>query len=346
MSTRDLQEFLRRFATEDPLGLGPGVPWSARRLEERRFSSIYVLSAPTHADLVQRQAGAAELILKQYHAAQPERRQREFDDLQSVWTALGETARVARPIACWAAEGALVTARVSGTPLGDLIRRATLRAAGPEDLAQSAAACTAAGAWLRAFQTHAPPAMRQARPVHLHSPDAFVSYLDERLRILGDVHPRVEAALRNRLLAHAAVALHALPPKVFSEVTWSHSDFGPHNVLAARDGIHIIDFELEPQHPCFDAAYFVEALGHRAGPWVDPARTRRLERAFLAGYGEPLDHTMFALLRLRHLVCSYVSEARRGGIASLRGWPGLVAMRGRLRHVADVLSLRTRARAA
>jgi len=51
-------------------------------------------------------------------------------------------------------------------------------------------------------------------------------------------------------------------------------------------------------------------------------------------------------MRLRHLVCSYVSEARRGGIASLRGWPGLVAMRARLRLVADVLSRRARARAA
>lgn len=346
MPTSMLQEFLRRLEAEDPLELGPGVRWTAARLEERRFSSIHVLRTAAHGDAVRQRTGGHELILKHYHAAQPVRRQREFDDLQSVWTALGEAGRSARPVACWAADGVLVTARVSGAPLGDAVRRTTLRTGDADGLAQTAAACTAAGAWLRTFQRRAPQSVREMRAARLDGPEAFVAYLDERLRILGEVHPRVESALRNRLLAHAAATLHALPPRVFQDVTWSHSDFGPHNVLAGAEGIHVIDFELAPQHPAFDAAYFVESLAHRVGPWVDPARVRRLERAFLAGYGEPLDPAMFALLRLRHLVCSYVSEGRRGGIASLRGWPGLVAMRGRLRHMAEVLSRRSRARAA
>jgi Ser/Thr protein kinase RdoA (MazF antagonist) len=253
---------------------------------------------------------------------------------------------VARPVTCWPEHGVVVTARAAGAPLAEFVRRAVRHGTDRNDLARAAAWCTTAGAWLRSFQARAPRERRSGSSPQLHSPQAFLAYLDERLRILTEVHHGVETALHTRLLAHAAATLHAVPPRVFEQVTWSHSDFGPHNVLVDGDALTVIDFELAPQHPAFDAAYFVESLAHRSGPLVDASRVRRLERAFLAGYGEPLDPAMFLLLRLRHLVCSYVSEARRGGVASLRGWPGLVTMRGRLRRFADLLSIRTRARAA
>jgi aminoglycoside phosphotransferase (APT) family kinase protein len=148
-------------------------------------------------------------------------------------------------------------------------------------------------------------------------------------------------------LAHAAAALQSLPPRVFKTVTWSHADFGPHNMLCGdNERVTVLDFELAPQHPGFDAAYFVECLHGYSGPWVDAARVRRLERAFLAGYGEPLDAAYFALLRLRHLVCTYTSESRRAGLSAWLHWRSRAALRARLYHFTALLAIRTHARAA
>jgi Ser/Thr protein kinase RdoA (MazF antagonist) len=140
--------------------------------------------------------------------------------------------------------------------------------------------------------------------------------------------------------------LHALPARTWDAVTWSHSDFGPHNVLADGDTITVLDFELVPQHPYFDVAYFVESLAHAAGPHAEVSRVRRLERAFLAGYGMEVDRSLLALFRLRHLACTYVSEARRRGIAQVRAIPGLLALRERLRRFPEEISPRSASRAA
>ncbi len=346
MTLHDVQDIVHRLETEDPLQLGAPVAWNARRLERRRFSSIHLLEPRSHHAALQARAGSDALVLKIYHGGPADRRQREFDDLRRVWDEMGPTAGVVRPVACWPELGAIVTARAAGSSLGAHVRRAVVRTSGREELARTAAACTEAGEWLRNFQAKGVVAMRGSHPQHLGSPDAFLAYLDDRLRVLRNSHPGIDGALRTRLLAYAAAALHLLPEQAFDAVTWSHSDFGPHNVLMDGERITVLDFELHPQHPEFDAAYFVECLANQSGPLVDPEKVRRLERAFLAGYGAPVNGPLFALLRLRHLLCSYVSETRRSGRVPFRTWPGLVVMRARLQRFADLLALRSRARAA
>jgi Ser/Thr protein kinase RdoA (MazF antagonist) len=340
----DVQEIVRRLDADDPLRLGAPAGWTATRLENRRYSSIHLLAPTTAGDAVRERTGSDALVLKCYRAAQAERRRREFADLERVHGALG--GGVARPVACYPELGALITARAAGRPLGPLVRHALRRGGDARTLAQAAAHCAAAGAWLRRFQAAGAGALRGVRPAHLSDAAAFIAYVDERLRLLEHARPGIDAALRNRLLAHVAAGVQVLPARVFADVTWSHSDFGPHNVLADGDRITVLDFELLPQHPCFDAAYFVECLAGHVGPWVDPARVRRLERAFLAGYGEPMDATYFALLRLRHLVCTYTSESRRGGLAALLRWRSRAALRSRLQRVTTLLAIRTHARAA
>ena len=336
MPTTQVQEVIRRLEAEDPLGCGAapaGVRWRARRLEGRRYSSIFVLEPAAGSDTVRARIGSRQLVLKVYRAAQAARRQKEFDDLSRVHAALGgaQPAGVVRPVACYADLGALVTVRARGSPLVVLMRAACRRGGEPAALGQAAALCAAAGAWLHGFQAAGSEACRGQRPRDLGSPAGFLQYLDERLRLLCVARPGIELELRSQLMARAAAVLHSLSPGSLDAVTWSHSDFGPHNILVDGERLTVLDFDLAPQHPAFDATYFVESLSHVRGPLVDAASVRRLERAFLAGYGDAPGEMLLALFRLRHLVCSYLSESRRDGLARLAGWPGLVGMRARLR---------------
>jgi len=345
MTPPALHAVLRQLSSDDPLALGR-VEWRPRCLEARRFSSIWSLEPSCGGGPLRERTGGEDLVLKLYRVAQPERRQREYDDLVRVHVAMGPAGGVVRPVACYAERGAVITARAPGTPFGRLVREACRRGADRETLARAAALCTAAGGWLRNFQTYGVEAMRGNRPQFLGSADTFLSYVDERLRILRALRPGIEPSLHARLLAHSAAVLHSLPPRVLETVTWSHSDFGPHNLLADGERVWVLDFELAPQHPCFDVTYFVESLAHGGGPLVEAARVRRLARAFLAGYGAEIDVPLMALFRLRHLACAYVSEARRGGMAGLRGYPGLLGMRTRLRELPDLLTIRPGTRVA
>lgn len=347
MSHSHLQEVLQRFERDDPLALGSAAArWQVERLEQRRFSSIYQLTPTGDAATVRARIDSEALILKLYEAAQPPRRQREFDDLRRVHAALGSRAGVVLPVACYADLGAIVTARAPGQSVAPLVRAAVRRSTDAATLARAAVACAEAGAWLRRFQAAGIGEMRGQRSQHLGDPRAWLDYLDDRLRILCEVRPGIEPTLRTRLLAHAAATLQAIPVATLEAVTWSHSDFGPHNVLLDGDAVTVLDLELAPQHPSFDAAYFVEALALHHGPLVDPSRVRRLERAFLAGAGAAAGEPLFRLFRLRHLLCAYVSESRRRGVATWKVWPGLLALRARLRRFPQVLPLRPTCRAA
>lgn len=344
-----VQEVLRRLESEDPLQLGEdaaSVHWQARCLEQRRYSSIWFVEPALGRERVHARAGLDELVLKLYRSPQPERRRKEFEDLRRAHEALAPDSGVVRPVACWPEHGALLTERARGVPLAAVLRRASRRGVDPAQLAQAAALCTTAGTWLRRFQARGAEVVAGSRPDRLGSAAGMLDYIDERLRLLRTSSPGIDPALRTRLLAHAAATLHALPPDSLDQVTWSHSDFGPHNLLADLDHLTVLDLELQPQHPYFDAAYFVECLANLNGPLADASRIRRLERAFLAGWGQHLDEPLFALFRLRHLVCSYVSESRRSGLARLRQWPGLLGMRARLRLFPQRLPLRAENRAA
>jgi aminoglycoside phosphotransferase (APT) family kinase protein len=332
----EVQEILRRLADDDPLRLGP-VRWRARRLETRRYSGIWILELEGDTALLRERAGGAALVLKIYRAAHAARRQREFDDLRRVHAALGPGAGIPTPVACYADRGAVITGHVSGLPLAGLVRRACRRTADGACLARAAALSAAAGEWLRAFQARGFEAMRDHRPGALGEPRTFLAYVDERLALLAAARPGIGPALRQRLLAQAGSALQALAPGRLATVTWSHADFGPHNILADGDRLAVLDFELAPQHPLFDVAYFVESLAHHDRPLVDPLRVQRLERAFLAGHGTRPDDPLLALFRLRHLSCAYVSETRRAGWAQWRAWPGMLALRRRLARVLATL---------
>ncbi len=137
-----------------------------------------------------------------------------------------EAARRRRPVACYARtrRGDHARARRAARRTR---RRATLRTGDAEALARAAAAVHDGGYLAPASsKPRAPSRMRRRSSAASASPDAFVAYVDERLRILAKSHPRVEGALRNRASGARRRDLHALPAAHSDTVTWSHSDFG------------------------------------------------------------------------------------------------------------------------
>jgi Ser/Thr protein kinase RdoA (MazF antagonist) len=329
-----VQDVLRRMADADPLRLVEtcGVEWAAEPLQERRYSAIYLLRATRGRECVERTLGSPEIVLKLYRAIEPARRQKEFDDLCRVHDALSRVqltqVRVPRPIAVFADVGAVLTARAPGACAAPRLRAACRRGGSQALLAEMGTVCAGLGAWLRDFQRVGTGHVKGQRPRYLGRRDDFVAYVDERLQLLVGLRPGIDALRRT---------LQRVDSFAFDRVTWSHADFGPHNVLVDAGGLTVLDFALEPEHPYFDAAYCLESIAGLGGPSVDGRRVARLQAAFLDAYGTPADVPLFHAFRLRHLACSYVSESRRRGVARLRAWPGLMRLRSRLiRAVADL----------
>jgi hypothetical protein len=190
--------------------------------------------------------------------------------------------------------------------------------------------CAEAGLWLRRFQES--QGCLEARSPHLATPGAFVDYVSLRLRtmqqapfgIAADLVRRTRQALEGLLQADGE-ACHAS--------VWSHSDFGPHNLLIDGSRLTVLDFELAPQHPWFDAAYFVESLAGFTGALFRAQNVRQLQRDFLDAYGASGEEPLFLGLRLRHLVCTAASLRQRRTRWPFLHWPEYVLLRRRLQRL-------------
>ena len=332
-----LQETLQRLHTEDPLQLGADCrpDWKAELLQERRYSRILALRPSGQAqDRVHQRLESDAIILKLYHAVQAERRQMEFDDLLRVQQLSGPNAghAVVRPVAVYPDLGALLTARAVGDPASERVRQACGRGAAAQAMASAAAVCTAAGSWLQGFQqSHALPA-GTASP-HLPTPQAFVDYVEDRLARMQQSPFALPDVLRQRARKILSATL-ASDATLLQPVCWSHSDFGPHNLLCDAQRITVLDFELIPQHPWFDAAYFVESLAGFSGLRYDAQHVGRLQRAFLNGYGLDGCEPLFLALRMRHLVCTAASLRAQRLRFRMRLWPDFWMLRT---HLAELV---------
>lgn len=319
-----LQESLRRLREDDPAGIAPSHPtsWQASLLQERRYSRIFVVQPQEAAArlALQDRLESDAIILKLYHAVQAARRQQEYDDLEQVQRLCGTELQgtVVRPVAVYADLGAVMTVRATGEPVAPLMQQACRRRASVSQVAESAALSARAGSWLLAFQ-QAQPQPRGVRSPHLSTVDDFVTYVEARLARMQQRPFRVDAPLLTR--TRQALRQSLADDAILQSVTWSHSDFGPHNLLADDRRLTVLDFELMPQHPWFDAAYFVESLAGYRGPRYSAAHVERMQRAFLNSYGLTGDEALFVALRIRHLVCTAASLRAHRALRGLRHWP-------------------------
>jgi aminoglycoside phosphotransferase (APT) family kinase protein len=216
---------------------------------------------------------------------------------------------VVRMVACFDDLPALVTEAVAGENLRDRVaREGRWLAPGRAGLA---AACRAAGDWLRDFQR------ATARPGERFSLDEMAAYVDVRLKILAeDPDSGVDGRWRDRVLAAFERVRRGAGAADLS-VVGTHGDFAPSNVLSAGDGVVVIDFsEVRPGSRYYDPTRFCHQLGlFRLKPRYRPGTIRALTAAFLEGYGAPgaAADPLFGLFGLQHTVCHWVGRRKRPG---------------------------------
>ena len=193
---------------------------------------------------------------------------------------------------------------------------------------------------MRRFQEEQPLLGGVTSP-HLATVADFEAYVDVRLQHMQTPPFALEDAWRQRT---RRVLRQALAPQEqrLRTCVWSHSDFGPHNLLwadaAATAGrLVVLDFELLPQHPWFDAAYWVETLAAYPAPRHGARRRQAMIDAFLAAYGLDGGEPLFLALRLRHLVCTAASLRQRRTRLRLLHWPQHRSLRQRLHDLVERL---------
>jgi aminoglycoside phosphotransferase (APT) family kinase protein len=287
-------ESLRHFAS-------PRVTMERRRLHVRPFSQVLEVEIETG----RRAIGAFVKILKPRAEGPQEleatRRNvaREFEVTSRVHDRfaphLGLSAP--RPIACYPELLALVTERVEGVSLQQLLSRARAfpSKAVLDDLSQT---LRRVGAWITAFQAFDGPAG------HV-SLDEMRSYLDKRLQPLADGHV-IDAGVRLGLLRHFD-ELAARVSESDLEAVPIHADFSPENVLIHNGEVSVLDFTMAKRGPRYLdlSQMFVHLDLLKAKPWFRPAVVESLLTALLAGFDPTLrtDHPLFQLLLLQDVVC-------------------------------------------
>lgn len=340
MWNQRLQEALQRLRQQDPLELGAAgdSAWQATLLQERRYSRIFVVRPldPVAGELMRGRLETEAIVLKLYHAVQADRRQAEFDDLHRVRQLCGPDLQgsVVRPVAAFADLGVVMTHFAQGQPAAQLVQQACRNGASADQMAESAALCTRAGTWLSSFQLGIPQLGDQLSP-HLATADDFVDYVSARLAHMQRAPFRLSAAALVRTRRALRRALE--DSQILQPVTWSHSDFGPHNLLGDATQVTVLDFELMPQHPWFDAAYFIESLAGFSGPRYSSTNVARLQRVFLSGYGLSGHEPLFLALRIRHLACTAASLRAQRTRLPIRNWADHWILRRRLARLVEQL---------
>lgn len=133
---------------------------------------------------------------------------------------------------------------------------------------------------------------------------------------------------RGRMLNEAVQMLRNSPMadgKTVQPVTTLHCDFKPANVIAAKDGVYAIDFQLSTRASIyFDLAHFLNSLAidtMKAGRPGLLLRARQIQRAFIGGYDRvagPIDPRILAYY-LIHDLSRYMVQHGNPQAAGLAG---------------------------
>lgn len=261
---------------------------------EGRASGVFVKILKPRAD------GEQELDATRRNIA------REFEMTARVHAGLASHVGLstARPIACYPELLAMVTERVDGVSLQNLLGRA--RGFPSTAVVQNlTSTMRGVGAWLRAFQ-------RIDAPAGLVSLDQLRTYLDKRLKPLADGGV-IGADMRSRLLQHFdSLAARVRPSDL--EAVAVHADFTPENVIIRDHAVVVLDFTMaKPGARHLDLSHMwmhVNLL--QVKPWFRTAVVDALTAELLAGYDASvrIDHPLFQLLLQQHVIC-YLSQLQQ-----------------------------------
>jgi hypothetical protein len=174
--------------------------------------------------------------------------------------------------------GLLVTSKVYGEPLTDVLKKYANRLAGPFRTSRLRGRAQLVGDWLRHFQS-----ATKAEPVAF-STKAFLADLEFRLEKLQT--KGFTAAITRDILQSSSQGAAGLDGK-FVPASAKHGDFIPQNILVERDGVGVVDFEgFTEREPLYeDLGMFLGyllVLGARV-PY-SPRALKAAREGFLAGY--------------------------------------------------------------
>lgn len=214
-----------------------------------------------------------------------------------------------RAIGDFSEHHAIVTEKVQGVKLNDLIRRHAARLHPHSCLSRLRQHCEEAGRWLRCVHERSRQETRHPDPAR-----AFGERLEREARecvALG-----LDPGLVRPILARARQTLERHAPDTWPAVA-AHNDFTPENIIVTGRGIVVVDYQAaEPSStPYPDLAVFLTYLETFAKYPLYPATAlRSLQTAFLEAYGQPwLSREVLTLFEIRALLTLYAYSARRGG---------------------------------
>jgi len=177
--------------------------------------------------------------------------------------------------------------------------------------------CRLAGEWLREFQSLTRQSSREfnlERLVGYCDARFYVLISDARTGIDEPFRARFEAALRRR---------HQENKAKLDLITGCHHDYSPHNIIAARDRISVIDFG-EFNYDCYlyDVCRFwfqLECM--KSSPLFRTARVAGLQATFLSAFGaiDPKDPA-FQLILSRYYLARLATLVRNGLRPGLKTW--------------------------
>lgn len=165
----------------------------------------------------------------------------------------------------------------------------------------------ATGGWLRHFQ-----AIRTEQDTTgEYSIEQMKDYLDRRLKILvEEKNRRFPARYRDRILKHLDRHRHSVPPKGL-RLSLTHGDFNLSNILINGDEVTVFDFgQVIPDSHLLDAArIFHQLYLFTLKPWNRSAVFKKLQQAFLDGFGEPAvaRQLIFRMILIRHTITHLVT---------------------------------------
>jgi hypothetical protein len=206
---------------------------------------------------------------------------------------------------------ALVTEEVPGRSVAEVIDRdgARFRSARRRERLESI--CFGAGVWLRRYQDATVD--RGA----LMCLDEMLVYVDVRLKLLVAMG-QADVQWRERVLGTFERIRPSIPS---TDLTLSdvHGDFSPANILHTGTAVVPIDFAMSSTGSIYyDLTRFHHQLGlFLTKPSFRPTTIRRLQRAFLQGYGRPIetDSGLFRLFIIQHVLCHWLGRLKTTAVA-------------------------------
>jgi len=219
-----------------------------------------------------------------------------------------------RAVGDFSACRAIVTEKIPGERLNDLIRRHVPIPCGSSSRAALARHCEEAGRWLRWVHARSHRAIPNPRPAR-----SVLDLLEGRIEACLSLGLALDLVGSTRAFARRVLEHH--PPAAWPVVA-AHNDFTPENILVTPRGLVVVDYQAAERlsTPYPDLAAFLTYLEAFAKyPAYRVTTLRALRSAFLEAYGRPGRWTspdvltLFEIIAMLSLYTYAASPAGRTG---------------------------------